>query len=446
MGPIGSFRDLMAALWRKSWLIALVLAAGVPLALAFALSKPRVYEATAVIQIEAPEVTVTTTGQTQGVTADAQLDLIIQNLMARDNIAALADRFALFPQADGQVDRVALLRQAITATKLVDPALAWRPDVQPSGLSITVRLGDAEAAAAVANAAVDQIVAEARARAEGRTARTLEFLVSEEARVSGEIAEIEGRIAAFRATNVDSLPEGLTAQRDRLNRLSEQQLTLEQSRIELQGDQGRMRAEDVAAQDQLLSSQIALVTQDIAGIQAALAAAPEVERELSAMTRTLDQLEAELTVLTQQRTEAAMAQTLASQEQSQRFEVLETAVAPDHPVSASRKKVAAAGIAAVVIAALGLALGLEMMQPAIRTAAQLERQLGVQPVIVVPRLRTRAGRTGRRIGLIAALVALAALVAGAIRWGGQIIAGLAGISVQRQAAPVRVAVSPRRRQ
>ncbi len=445
MGPIGSFRDQLAALWRKAWLIALVIAAGVPLAVAFALSKPRIYEATSVIQIEAPEITVTTTGQTQGVTADAQLDLIIQNLMARDNIAALADRFGLFPEAGSPIVRVALVRQAITATKLVDPAQAWRPDVQPSGLSITVRLGDADAAAQVANAAVDQIVAEARARSEGRTERTLAFLVSEEARVSGEIAGIEGRIAAFRATNVDSLPEGLTAQRDRLNRLSEQQLSLEQSRIELLGEQGRMRAEDVAAQDQLLSSQIALVTQDIAGIQAALAAAPEVERELSAMTRTLDQLEAELTVLTQQRTAAAMEQTLASQEQSQHFEVLETAVVPEYPVSASRKKVALAGIAAVVIAALGLALGLEMLHPAIRTAAQMERQLGVQPVIVVPRLRTRRGRIGRRIGLVAGLAALAALAAAALRWGGQIVAGLAGLA-QRQAAPVRVAVSPRRRQ
>lgn len=445
MGPIGSFRDLISALWRKAWLVALVLVLGLPIAVAFALSQPRVYEATAVIQIEAPGIAVTTAGQVQGVTADGQLDLISQNLMARDNILRLIDRFALFPDIATPTERVAALRGAIGVTKLVDPAQAWRPDVQPSGLAITVRLGDPEVAAALANALVDQIVTEAQARSEGRATRTLEFLVAEEARVAAEIAGIEARIAGYRATHVDSLPEGLTTQRDRLSRLNETQLALQQQLVALEGQRDRLRAEDVAAQEAQLSSQIGLVGRDIARVEAAIAAAPEVERELTAMTRTLDQLVAELTVLTTRRTEAAMTQLLATQEQSERFEILETAVPPEFPVSASRKKIALAGGAAVVMLALGLALALEMMQPAIRTAAQLERQLGVQPVIVVPRLVSRGGRLRRRLAWIAGLIAAAAALAAAFATRGRDLLGLIGLARRPAPAPVPVAIRARGR-
>lgn len=426
MGPITSLSDLVSALRRRFWLILLILGVGLPVSVVFALSQPRLYEATAVIQIEAPEVTVTATGQVQGLTADGQLDLITQNLMSRDHMLGVIERFQLFADLPTPTERVAALRGAVSIVKLVDPALAWRADVQPSGLSITVRLGDSQAAADVANDFLAAVLAEARSRSEGRASRTLAFLLEEEARVATEIAAVEDGIATFRAGNVESLPEGLTAQRDRLTRLNETRLALDQQIIALAGETGRLRAEDVATQMALLTEQLALVNQDIAQIEAAIAAAPAVERDLSAMTRTLTQLEAELTVLTTRRTEAAMAQLLEQQDHAERFEVLETAIEPDYPVSASRKKIALAGAMAVVLAALGLAAGIEILHPAIRTAAQLERQLGIQPVIVVPVLQSQRGRWLRRLGWGAGLAGAAAAVWAILRGLGAALVAAAG--------------------
>lgn len=444
MGPIGNLRDLVAALWRKAWLIALVLVVGLPAVYQFAISQPRVYEATAVIQIEAPEIVVTTGGQVQGLTADGQLDLITQHLMSRDNIVALVDALALFPDLPTMTERVGALRQSVTITKLVDPAQSWRPEVQPTGLSITARMGDPDQAAAAANAFLDQIIAENRARSEGRATRTLAFIQSEEARVAAEVSRVEGEIATFRATNLESLPEGVTAQRDRLATLSSAELELERQMAELQAARDRMRAEDIAAQEAQFTGQLALVARDIAAVEAAIAAAPEVERQLTALTRTLDQLVAELTVLTTQRTEAATAQLLSSQEESDRFQILETALPPEYPVSASRFKIALAGGFAVGLLALGLAVALEVFQPAIRTAEQLERQLGIQAVIVVPRLRNRRGRLLRRLSWLgAALAAIAAAIWAMGNWGRALL-GLLGVQT-RQAAPVLVAAAPRRR-
>lgn len=433
MGSLSNLSDLRAALLRRAWLIVLVLVIGLPAVVVYVTSRPLLYEATAVIQIEAPEVTVTSAGQVRGLTADGQLDFITQHLMARGNMERMIADHRLFAGLETRTERVAAMRDAITITKLIDPAQAWRPEVQPTGLSITVRLGDAEGAAGVANALLDRIIREGRERAESRATRTLAFLVAEEARVAEQITAIESEIATFRTTNIDSLPDGLTTQRDRLTRLTESRLTLEQERIELQGAAGRMRADEAAAQDTLLSEQIDLVTQDIAEIEAAIAAAPDVERQLTAMTRTLDQLEAELTVLTTQRTEAATAELLATSEQIARYTVLEEAQLPEFPVSMSRRKLAIAGGVAVALFAGALALGLEVMNPTIRNSRQMERLLGVQPVITVPHLRSQ--RTRRRwLGAILGLGIIGAAVGAVVAlWGRFTIA-------PRAAAPLSGAV------
>lgn len=427
MGSIHTLSDLRAALWRQLWHILLVLVVGLSAVVLYAKSRPRLYEAIAVIQIEAPEVTITSAGQVRGLTADGQLDLLTQVLMARANIVHLIREHGLFPEIESETLQVAALREAITTVKLIDPAQAWRPDIQPTGLSITVRLDEPEAAANVANALLDQIIADAHDRAEGRAERTLEFLTAEESRVSAQISEVEDRIATFRTTNIEALPEGLTAQRDRLNRLTETRFAIEQQRLELQGSAGRLRPEEAAAQAALIAEQIRLVDADIALVESALAMAPDIERQLTAMTRTLDQLEAQLTVLTQQRTEAATNELLASQEQAGRFVVLEHAEIPDSPVSMSRTKLAIAGGVAVGMFALGLALMLEITHPAIRNARQMERLLGSEPVIVVPRLRSSRSRRWRRAGVVLGVgVFLAALLSSLALWS-RSLAALFGV-------------------
>lgn len=415
MSQLTSPRYLIRMLWRRLPVILLVLMVGLPASIWFALQQPRLFEATAVIQIEAPQVAEQLTGAAQMTTsADSQLDLIQQKLMSRDNLATIAERFGLF-QTESVSLQVGFLREAVTIVKLIDQSQTWRPDVQPSGLAITVRLGDSEQAAAVANEFVREILEEAQARSEGRAARTLDFFVSEEARVSAEILAVEARLAEFKRVNSAALPEGLSAQRDRLTRLVESQIDLDQQLIELQTSSDRLRDDELARQTDLLQQQRGLITQNISEIEAALSGAPEVERQLNALDRELEQLNAEFVVITSRRTEAAMTQLLESQDQAERFTILETAVPPEIPVSASRKKLAMAGGIVSLIVALGLALSLETLNTSIRTADQLEAQLGVRPVIVVPNLRTRKRGLRRGGGWVFALMGLAALAVAAVQ-------------------------------
>jgi tyrosine-protein kinase Etk/Wzc len=417
MGPIASLGDLIAALRRRLFVMFMILAFGLPASVWYALQQPRIYEATGLIQIEASAVSETLAGQSGSSIAQAQLDLIQQKMFSRGNLAGLIERFDLFAEGLSMAERVGLLRGAIIVQKLIDPAQSWRPDVHPSGLSITVRMEDPVAAAEIANALLDSIMIEARARSEGRATQTLAFLMTEEERVAAEVTDVEDQIAQFRQDNVDSLPEGLSDQRSRVNALSDALITIDRDIIALQSGSERLRAEEAARQLELLGQQRDLIADSLAQTETALAAAPAVERELGAMTRTLQQLEAELTVLTTRRTEAAMNQLLEIQEQSQRFEILETALVPEYPVSTSRKKLAIAGGLFTSFVALGVALAIEILNPTMRTAAQMQKQLGILPVVVIPVLR-RPGAFSRRIGIgIAVMLAIGAGLWAAISSG-----------------------------
>jgi tyrosine-protein kinase Etk/Wzc len=418
MGPIASVQDLISALKRRAGLITLVILIGFPLSVLFALSQPREYEATAVVQIEAPRIAQSVTGA-QDMSATNQLDLIQQQLMSRDRIVTLIDEFDLYPGLPTLTEKIGQLRSSIILTRLVDPSQAFNPAAQPNGLSITVRMDVSQQAADVANAMLNSIITEAKARADQRAAGTLEFLVAEEARVVAQIAEIENRIATFRGEHLASLPEGLTAQRERLTDLTEQQIAIDNQFLALQSASDRLRAEEVTRQTDLLNQQRALITSNIENVQAAIAATPTVESQLGAMNRDLNQLETEYEVITTRRTDAAMNQLLESRDQSTRFEVLETALVPEFPISTSRKKLALLCGVLTVGLAFGLALVLELLNPAIRSAAQMERQIGVVPVVVIPHLHASKRRRwpGLSVGALAAVFALAAAIWSAIRFG-----------------------------
>ena len=140
---------------------------------------------------------------------------------------------------------------------------------------------------------------------------------------------------------------------------------------------------------------------------------------MSVYERRLDQLQGELTVITDRRAQAAMNQLLESRNQAERFEVLETAIPADYPVSTSRRKLALAGGVLVLLLALGTALALEFLDRRLRTPEQLERELGVQPVVAIPNLRSQGDRRRGRLlwigGITVVIIGAVAALRGWLR-------------------------------
>jgi uncharacterized protein involved in exopolysaccharide biosynthesis len=393
MAQIDSVGHALKALRRRAVLIVVLLVLGTGLSLWMALTRERIYEAFASVQIETPQITVTSgSGTTNPI--ETRIRLIEQKLLSRETLLALANEQNLFrtepPLSDGM--RVDMLRDAVQIQRLVDPTQSWRTDLQPTGLVIGVRMGEAQQAADVANAMLDLVMREGRDRATRRADNTLTFFETEEARVRAEIAAVEAQIAQLKTDRAGALPEAAAARTDRLAMLREAQLALEQQVISFETNRDRLRDEEARRQAALLEQQSLLIADRIAEVETLINAAPEVERELNMLERSRARLQDEFTVVTTRRADAAMSQVLENSAQTERFEVLETALVPDAPISTSRRELAVSGFLVSLLVAFGVALGLEWMSPYLRTSAQIERTLGIRPVIVIPDLRIPRAR------------------------------------------------------
>lgn len=421
MNGLSTLNELIGAFLRHIVLLALILAVGVAASLFYAISLPREYEATAVIQIEQTQVQAPSFGGAPSVNARTlqQLQIIEQRVMSRDNLLAIIEQEGLFAElpAMSDSDKVLALRLAAGVTRVADPALAWRPDVIPTALSITARLGDPDVAARVANTLVNNVLEQNRLRREAQATETLAFFESEEARLGGDIEALEAQISVFKQENGNSLSDGLSSQREELAILRQERLDVERELIELNtGNRGSRNAQLANSLAQF-QEQVALLDTQIAQINQLIQAAPEVERELSVLERSLQRLTDQYQVITRNQAEAETSLMLQASQQGESFRVLERAVPPEDPIAPNRKRIALLGSILSVIAGVMVVVFLELRTPIIRTENQLERQLGLRAVAVIPLVHVARERAWRRvfwtIGLLVfalAMIAVAAIV------------------------------------
>ncbi|MGH1412295.1 MAG: GumC family protein [Pelagimonas sp.] len=425
MNQFQSFDEILSALRRRASIILSITFVGCMLSLYFALSQVKVYEATAVVQIEDARVP----DQLAGATAQAEdsghrVRLIEQRLMSRDNLVRIMEKHKLFINdlSITMNERIHLMRQAARIEQIVNSAQPYAPGANvPSGLLITVRLDDPVKAAALANELMYSVIDQSRDRSVGRARDTLEFFATEEARVKSEIEKLEAEIAEFKSENAEALPAGVVDLRSQLLTLRETVLELEREILTLRTNSARQREGVTEQQINLLQEEKLLIVERITQFQAQLAAAPEVERKLNNLERQMTQLQEQYSVITRRKAEAELGQMLEDRQQTDRFEVLETALEPEFPVSRSRKKTAVMGGVASLIMGVAIAFVVELLNPAIRSAAQMERALGIQPVVSIPHVAARQSRTGRGLRLfgwlaagLAAVWGLFALVGGKI--------------------------------
>lgn len=480
---------------RRLALAAPIAVIGLALTLAFALTRPPSYEASAKILVEGPRIPDALARSTVNLSAAARLQLIEEQLMARDNLQQVLTRWELFDLPGiTEAQRRDLLRQSTriesisTATGQSNP---WGGGGE-SGLfafTITVTLEDGEKAAAIANEFAAEAVARNRLVRSDQAEDTLAYFQAEDDRLAATLAAKEAEIAAFKKLHADALPESLEARRGTLGRLRENLLEVDRRVMELEekladlgaaaagerpldaqgvavdpgearlrelelsltaklgtlgpnhpeiralreqiaavktlvkpglaprgqaasgGPAGERRAAierqsaQVSSQIERLNAQRADMATQAEALETAIAATPQVGIELDALTRGLAEIQAMSTDVTRRHAEARTGAELEASQRSERFEIVEAALVPDFPVASNRKKIAVLGAGASLALAGGLALLLELLNPAPRTAAAMERQLGIRPVVSIPYVYRPGERARRRLRW--AVVALA---------------------------------------
>jgi tyrosine-protein kinase Etk/Wzc len=411
MGQIQSVEEFISLLLRRRWWIIAITLIGSLAAIAFAKSQPNTYEATAVIQIEGAQVAEAGQGaaQNDGGGAAQVLQTIEQRLTTRDALSAVIERHNLFADQPAlPLDkRLFALRSAVTF-QAVDSAAGqgFGQGRNLAAIIITARDGQAATAAALANDFAQGILDQSSSGQRDRADQNVAFFQTDVTRLANAIAALETEQAKYKADHADSLPSLASTRRDELVSLTDDIRATSQQIAALQGEAAQIGAKqtqretdkrrlaDLAAQIEVLNTQITASNAHKVEVDAALATMAETERVLAGYDRQLTQLQDQYTAANARLSDATTAQRLAENQQSQRFSMLERAITPDYSTGGGKKKIAMLGAVGSLIAGVVLAFLLDLWKPVVRTAAQMRRQLDLDPVVCIPELRKPKGRLG----------------------------------------------------
>ncbi len=397
MGPIQTIDEFLDMVRRRARLIVAISLLGIAVSVTFALSLPHLYLSSEVIQIERPRVSSELAHSTVEGSSARRLQLIEQKLMARETVLELIEEFGLFRDLSAltELEKVALFREFVTIEGVAAAREGMTDDGTVSALTITAKLGSPETAQAVVAELGRRTIALSNQARAAKTRAALEFFRAEEMALIDTVAGLEAEIADLRSGNVIAIAGGIEARQEQIGAIEQALLAVAQNRISIQqqidqlsgGSQRpatQRRLAELNRQVAALAEQQVFLTNRRDQVRTSLTLAPEVERQLAILQVRLEQYQERLGEMAARRAEAEIGQRLEANQQSERLEILEPASLPDYPAEPSRRKIAGVGSLASILAALALALFLDLRNPVIRTAAQMQRELGFTPAIAIP--------------------------------------------------------------
>ena len=208
-----SLQDYLDIWQRRKWPMLGIMAAVFLLAVAIALILPPVYRSTATILIEDQDIPRELVQSTVTSYAAQRIEVINREVMTRSNLLKLIDRHNLFADQRGRVPVetiIGKMRKAISlemlSAEVIDPR-SGRPTEATIAFTISFDAGNPEVAQRVASDLVSLYLSENIKRRTKKAAETTEFLASEEKRLRKQLAQLEEKIADFKARHATALPE-----------------------------------------------------------------------------------------------------------------------------------------------------------------------------------------------------------------------------------------------
>jgi uncharacterized protein involved in exopolysaccharide biosynthesis len=148
----------------------------------------------------------------------------------------------------------------------------------------------------------------------------------------------------------------------------------------------------------------------IADLSEGIARTPAVEIEYQALTRNYEGLQQQLKDAQTKMASATTGEQLEQDRHAERLEVIEQAAVPDQPIKPNRLKILLAGGAGSIVVGVGFVVLLEMLDRSVRTSADLERQLQLRPISVIPYVATAAERERKKWRTLLSWMVVAAII------------------------------------
>jgi len=141
-----------------------------------------------------------------------------------------------------------------------------------------------------------------------------------------------------------------------------------------------------------------------------LTLSPEVERQYAALARDYENARVKYQEVRAKQMEAQVSQNLEAERKGERFTLIDPALPPEQPISPNRPLILILGLVLSLVAAAAAALVADAMDSSVRSASDLRRLLGVDPLVVLPSMVTSEVIAIRRDRLRKALISVAVSV------------------------------------
>lgn len=141
-----------------------------------------------------------------------------------------------------------------------------------------------------------------------------------------------------------------------------------------------------------------------------LTLSPEVERQYAALARDYENARVKYQEVRAKQMEAQVSQNLEAERKGERFTLIDPALPPERPVSPNRPLILILGLVLSLVAAAAAALMANAMDSSVRSAGDLRRLLGVDPLVVLPSMVTAEVLAARGERLRKVLISVAVAV------------------------------------
>lgn len=272
MGEEFSFEDALIILKRRFlYFLAPTLLVAV-IGVVTVMLLPAQYTARGTILVESQQIPDEYIRSTINAYAQERIQTIRQRVMTRNRLLEVADKHSVFPRSSGlsESERTEIMRRRLNVSLIT---IDGNRRAQRDGtIAFTVSYTDPspQTAYLVANEFMTLFLSEdVRARTAGAS-NTTEFFDREATRLRNAVAEMENRIADFKAENANALPDHLNMHLDLLERATQNYNASQRSLSELEEEKRFLETQLVsgAASNNSMAQEIAQLESELARLRA----------------------------------------------------------------------------------------------------------------------------------------------------------------------------------
>lgn len=249
-------RELAAAdymiMLRRHWVLILVLAlAGAPLAYGISKFLPDKYKSQTLVLVEPPTVPTTIVPQIDVTTLSQRLAGMKSQILSRSRLEPIIRQFGLYQdeiKSKSMDELVGKLQGSIDITPVQPMAETGAKDLP--GFYVTVTLSDPRTAQGVCTAITSMFIEESLGVQQQDSEQTTQFLSQQLAEAKSDLDAQDGKLAAFKAKYIGSLPDDQQTNLNILTGLTSQLDAATQGLVRAQQDKSfaeSMLAQEVAA-------------------------------------------------------------------------------------------------------------------------------------------------------------------------------------------------------